>query len=100
MCGGWAAVAARAAVLLPATSAVAARAAAEKLGAGRFQRPPSSVFVVDDEAEMARPVRRLRAAFHERDELVADIDERRAVRAAAERELEDLSVERERLLDR
>ena len=48
---------------------------------------------------MARAVGRLGAAFHQRDELVADLDERGAVHPAAQRDLEDLLVERERLVD-
>ena len=41
----------------------------------------------------------LRAPAREREELVAHVDERHPVRAAAQRELEQLAVERERLVD-
>ena len=48
---------------------------------------------------MARAVRRLRPTFHQRNELVADVDERGARHAPAQRELEDPSIEVERLVD-
>jgi hypothetical protein len=41
----------------------------------------------------------LRPTLHERDELVAHVDERRPRRATAEREREDPPVEGERLVD-
>ena len=48
---------------------------------------------------MAVVVRCLPPALGERDELVADVDERHAPGSAAQRELEDAAVELERLLD-
>ena len=48
---------------------------------------------------MAVLVGRLGAPSREREELVAHVDERHPVRAAAQRELEQLTVERERLVD-
>jgi hypothetical protein len=48
---------------------------------------------------MAGAVRTARAALHERKELITDVDEDSAVRATSQRELEEPSVERERLLD-
>ena len=48
---------------------------------------------------MAVLVGRLGAPAREREELVAHVDERHPVRAAAQRELEQLTVERERLVD-
>ena len=73
--------------------------AAEDLDSRRLERPPRRVLVVDDEPEVAVLVGRLRAPLRERDELVAHVDERHPVRAAAQRELEQLTVERERLVD-
>ena len=58
-----------------------------------------AILVVDDEAEVAMPVRRLRAPARERDELVADIDERHPSRASAELQVEDAAVEAERIVD-
>ena len=45
------------------------------------------------------PVRRLRAPARERDELVADVDERHPPGASAELQVEDAAVEAERLVD-
>ena len=65
----------------------------------RFERPAGRLLVVDDEAEMARGVGRLRAPAREGDELVAHVHERHPWRAPAQRELEDCAVEGERLVD-
>ena len=55
--------------------------------------------VVDDEADVPRAVRPLLASYRERNELVAQIDERhRAAVAPTQGEVEDPSVEGERLL--
>ncbi len=55
--------------------------------------------VVDDEAEMALVVSRLSAALHERDELVAHVDEGGPGHAAAQLEIEQTCVQRERGVD-
>ena len=55
--------------------------------------------VVDDEAEVALVVGGLPPALHERDELVAHVDERRARHAAAQLEREQAPVERQRGVD-
>ena len=46
------------------------------LHARRLELGPKRLLVVDDQAEVAVSVRRLRAAARERDELVAHVDER------------------------
>ena len=48
---------------------------------------------------MAGAVRTTRAALHEREELITDVDEGSAARATSQRELEEPAVEGERLLD-
>ena len=48
---------------------------------------------------MTAVIGRLRAALLQRDELVAEIDERRILALAAQREVEQAAVERESLLD-
>ena len=58
------------------------------------------VAVVDDEAEVARRVRPLRAALREREELVAHVDERHPRDPSAQLQLEQAPVEVERLVDR
>ena len=68
-------------------------------GAGLLQRAPGGVEVVDDEADVPVRVGLLGAAGRERDELVAHVDEGHAPSAAAQREIEDPSVELERLVD-
>src|SRR5207302_3280623 len=56
--------------------------------------------VVDDEAEVARLVGRLRASPRQRDELVAHVDEGHPAGASAQLErAEDRLPERERLVD-
>jgi catechol 2,3-dioxygenase-like lactoylglutathione lyase family enzyme len=69
------------------------------LGTRLFEGVAGRFFVVDDEAEVPLPVRRLRSAFRERDELVADVDERHARRATAQLEVEDPAVELERVVN-
>jgi len=70
-----------------------------KLDARLLEHAPGRLLVVDDEAEVARPVGRLRATVHERDELVADVHEGHAGRAAAQPEVEQTAVELERAVD-
>src|SRR6185436_11087527 len=74
-------------------------AAGLKLDAGVNQRLAGRLLVVDDETEVAGPVRRLRPSFGERDELVAHVDEGHPPGAAAQLELEDPAVELERVFD-
>ena len=54
-------------------------AARADLHAGGFESAPRRLLVVDHEPEMAGAVRTTRAALHEREELVADVDEGSAV---------------------
>src|SRR5829696_5669392 len=61
--------------------------------------PERPVPFVDDQPEVAMVVGRLLATFGERDELIADVDERHAPGSPPQRELEDPAVELERLLD-
>ncbi len=58
-----------------------------------------SLDVVDDEADVAVRVRRLRAAGRQRDELIAHVDEGDALAPPSEREVENGAVEVERFLD-
>ena len=74
-------------------------AAGEDLDACCFERASRRLLVVDDETEVARAVARLRPALHQRDELIADIDERRVVRATAKLDVEQSAVELERAID-
>ena len=67
--------------------------------AGFLQRAPSGIEIVDDEADVPVGVGLLGAAGRERDELVAHVDEGHASTAAPQREVEDPSVELERLVD-
>src|SRR4029077_1059996 len=55
--------------------------------------------VVDDQAEMALAIRVRRFGLHQRQKLVAHVDEGLGLAAPAQREAEDFSVEGERLLD-
>jgi len=71
----------------------------EDAGAGLFQRVPGGVEIVDDEPDVPVRVGLLRAAGRQRDELVAHVDKGHAPSAAAQREVEDPSVEVERLVD-
>jgi len=48
---------------------------------------------------VAGAVGRLRTASHERDELIADVDERHAGRPAAQPEVEQAAVELDRAID-
>src|SRR5438270_3820605 len=58
------------------------------------------LLVIDDQAEVSRLVRRLRAAGGEGDELVAHVDERHPVPGAtAQLEVEQAPVPRERLIE-
>ena len=54
---------------------------------------------MDDEAEVATVVRGLAAAFSEREELVAQVDERHVLALPAQLEIEQPAVERQRFLD-
>src|SRR5206468_6922028 len=69
------------------------------LDAGGYERLARRLFVVDDEAEVACVVGGLRPAFRKRDELVAHVDEGHAPRAATQLEVEDPTVELERVVD-
>jgi uncharacterized cupin superfamily protein len=74
-------------------------AAGEDADAGLIERAPSGFEIVDDEAEMPMRVGLLGAAGGECDELVAHVDEGHAPPASAQSEVEDPSVEVERLVD-
>ena len=76
------------------------RVAAEDLHPCLAGRGEHRVAVVDDEPEVACGVRALRPALGEGDELVAHVDERHPGAAAAQLEVEEATVERERLVDR
>src|SRR5262245_61033520 len=69
--------------------------ARENLRSRRRQRLPHRLLVVDDEPKVAVRVRRSGAAAHERQELIAEVDEGGAGGAAAEAELEQAAVELE-----
>ena len=56
--------------------------------------------VIDDEPEVAARIRTLRPWFGERNELVAQVDERHPVHPAAQLQLEQAPVEGERFVDR
>src|SRR5262249_50599588 len=71
----------------------------QRLDARRRQRAAHRVLVVDHETEMAAVVGALDAALLQREKLIAQIDERRGLALAAQFELEQASVERQRLLD-
>ena len=73
--------------------------ARQNLDAGRLERPPCRLPVVYDQSEMAVVVRLLLPAAGESDELISHIDERHLMGASTQRELEDLPVEGERLVD-
>lgn len=66
---------------------------------GLRQGPADRLLVVDDEAEMPPVVGRLTAALLERQELVAQVDEGRILVPAAQGELEQPAVERQRFVD-
>ncbi len=74
-------------------------AAGKDAGAGLLQRVPGGFEIVDDEPDVPMRVRFLRPTRRERDELVTHVDERHAPPAAAQRVVEDPSVEVERLVD-
>ena len=71
--------------------------------AGSWRRPPprspDRASVLDDKPEVASIVRRLSPPFGERQKLVPHVDERHLRRAATQLELEEASVEGERLLE-
>ena len=73
------------------------RAARLNFNARLLERAPGSLFVIDDEAEVAMTVGRLCPPRRERDELVAHVDEGHAPATPAQLELEDAPVELERL---
>ncbi len=74
-------------------------AAARDVGAGVLEPAAHLLAVVHHEAEVALPVGLLGAAGGEHEELVAHVDERHAGHAPPELQLEDATVERERLVD-
>src|SRR5262249_53712412 len=63
------------------------------------ERAAHRLLVVDHESEMTAAVGRLGAALLQREELVAQIDERRGLALSAQLELEQTAVEGQRLLD-
>ena len=69
------------------------------LDARSFERFARRFLVIDDQTEVTVPVRRLRSALRERDELVAHVDERHPRQTTAQLELEDPAVEVERVVD-
>ena len=71
----------------------------EKLHPHLGQGPAHERLVVDRDAEVPVVVRRLPTAFGEVDELVAEVDEGGVLAAAGDIELEEPSVEVERLVD-
>src|SRR5215468_2189636 len=73
--------------------------ARQRLDARRRQRAADRVLVIDHETEMTAIIGGLGAALLQRDELIAQIDERRGLALAAQFELEQAAVEGERLLD-
>jgi catechol 2,3-dioxygenase-like lactoylglutathione lyase family enzyme len=85
-------------LVAPGVEEVEAPAGLE-LDAGVNERLARRLLVVDDETEVARPIRGLRSPLGERDELVAQIDEGHAPGAAAKLELEDPAVELECFVD-
>jgi hypothetical protein len=75
-------------------------AAAERRDAQLLQPRSHGFLVVDDQAEMALAVGRLRSARGERDELVAHVDERHAPSAASQLEIpEDRPPEFQHLIE-
>ena len=75
------------------------RAPAVQDRAGLGQDRANRLFVIDDEAEMSPVVRRLRSACLKGQELIAEIDEGHGVALAAQFEVEQATVEGERLVD-
>src|SRR5215469_17867834 len=73
--------------------------AGQRMDARRRQRAAHRVLVVDHETEMTAVVGGLGAALLQREELIAQIDERRGLALAAQFEVEQAAVERQRLLD-
>src|SRR5262249_50281493 len=71
----------------------------QRLDARGRQRAADRVLVVDHETEMTAVVGGLGAAFLQREELIAQIDERRGLALAAQFEVEQASIECQRLLD-
>ena len=74
-------------------------AAGKDAGAGLLQRVAGSFEIVDYEPDVPMRVGLLGAASRQRDELVAHVDEGHAPPAAAQREVENPSVELEGLVD-
>jgi len=74
-------------------------AAGKDAGAGLFERAPGSFEIVDDEPDVPMRVGLLCPAGRQRDELIPHVDEGHAPAAAAQREIEDPSVEVERGVD-
>src|SRR5262245_66302323 len=63
------------------------------------QRAADRILVIDHESEMPAVVGSLLAALLQRDELVAEIDERHGLATAAKLEVEQAAIERQRLID-
>src|SRR5262249_24324074 len=66
---------------------------------GSLEGGPRCLLVIDHQSEMATIVRGLLAAFLKSNELVAQIDKGHRIALAAQLELEEAAVERQRLLD-
>ena len=79
---------------------VSERVAAEDLDAGLAGGGEHRGAVVDDEAEVALAVGLAVRALGEREELVAHVDERHPADPAAQLDLEQTSVESQRLVER
>src|SRR5258708_28091692 len=73
--------------------------ARQRLDSRRRQRAADRVLVVDHETKMTAVVGGLSAALLQREELIAQIDERPGLALAAQFELEQAAIERQRLLD-
>src|SRR6266508_6140002 len=73
--------------------------AGQRLNARRRQRTADGVLVVDHEPEMTAVVGGLAAALLQREELIAQIDEGRGLAPAAQLEVEQAAVERQRRVD-
>ena len=67
--------------------------------AGSVEGAPSCFLVIDHETEMASSICNLFSPLLQRDELIAQVDERHRVTLAAKLELENPSVKGQCLLD-
>jgi hypothetical protein len=74
-------------------------ATGQDLDAERLERLAHRGAVVDHQAEVPVLILRLRSLRGQRNELIAHVDERHGPAAPAQREFEQSSIERERLVD-